>query len=202
MSVPSHPADPKEHKFNLKKLPFSPTKNPLVDGFSMTTKRKQVRTGGVQEMVDLRTGEVKSAVIIEEQDLDDVHFVKVFTAGIRAAFGLSLTGSRVFQAMLEVYQNQPLTGGFADSIYLHFFDGGLDGRNLEMSERTFRRGLLELLDSGFIFPRGENLFWVNPNLFFRGDRATFIKTYRRRVKSHDEATRAKLEELGQQLLPG
>ena len=189
------------HKFNLKKLPFSPTKNPLVEGTMIATKKKQVRTGGLREMVDPGTGEIKNAVIMEEQELDDVHFVKVFTAGIRAAFGLSLTGSRVFQAVLEVYQNQPLSGGFADSIYLHFFDGGLDGRQLDMSERTFRRGLVELLDNGFLFPRGENLFWVNPNLFFRGDRATFIKTYRRRQTSSDERDRAELEARGQMRLP-
>jgi hypothetical protein len=185
------------HKFNLKKLPFSPTKNPLVDGFSMTTRNKQVRTGGVQQLIDPKTGEVQQAVVVEEQELDDINFVKVFTAGIRAAFGLSLTGSRVFQAMLDVYQRTPLSGGFADSIYLHFFDGGLDGRKLDMSERNFRRGLVELLENGFIFPRGENLYWVNPNLFFRGDRATFIKTYRRRQVAVDEAKRSELEASGQ-----
>lgn len=189
-----------KHKFNLKKLPFSPTKNPLADEFVVTTKKKQVRVGGVQSMIHPSTGEVENAVIIEEQELDDVHFVKVFTAGIRAAFNLSLTGSRVFQAVLEVYQNQPLTGGFIDSIYLHFFDGGLDGRKLDMSERTFRRGLVELLENGFLFPKGESLFWVNPNLFFRGDRATFVKTYRRKKLSADAADRAALEAKGQQRL--
>ncbi len=167
-------------KFHLKRLPFSPSVNPLADEFVMKTRTKLVRTGGVREMVDTKTGEVNSAVIIEEQELDDIHFVKVFTAGIRAAFGLSLTGSRVFQAILEVYQNQPLTGGYADSIYLHYFDGGLDGRAIDISERTYRRGLVELLENGFIYPRGDSMFWVNPNLFFRGDRATFIKSYRRK----------------------
>lgn len=180
-------------KFNLRKLPFSPVKNPLVDGVTIKTKTKQVRVGGTREMADANTGEVANAVIVEEQELDDVHFVKVFTAGIRAAFGLSLTGSRVFQAVLDVYQKQPMSGGFADSVYLHFFDGGLDGRQLDLSDRTFRRGLVELLEKKFLFPRGENLFWINPNLFFRGDRATFIKTYRRRV-SVEAAGQARLVE--------
>ena len=184
-------------KFNLRKLPFSPVKNPLVDGVTIKTKTKQVRVGGTREMADANTGEVANAVIVEEQELDDVHFVKVFTAGIRAAFGLSLTGSRVFQAVLDVYQKQPMSGGFADSVYLHFFDGGLDGRQLDLSDRTFRRGLVELLEKKFLFPRGENLFWINPNLFFRGDRATFIKTYRRRVSVEDAAIRDKLEAAGQ-----
>lgn len=166
----------------------------------MQTKTKQVRTGGVKELVDPASGEVHNAVIVEQEELDEVHFVKVFTAGIRAAFGLSLTGSRVFQAILDVYQRQPLTGGFADSIYLHFFDGGLDGRALDMSDRTFRRGLVELLENGFLYPRGENLYWVNPNLFFRGDRATFIKEYRRKSSGEDQRKREELEKRGQQRL--
>lgn len=168
-----------KHKFNLRKLPFSPTVNPLMDGFEMRVKNKQVRTGRAGEIINRQTGEVERAVIVQEQELDDINFVKVFTAGVRAAFDLTLTGSKVFQAVLDVYQRQPLSGGFADSIYLHFFDGGLDGRKLDISDRTFRRGLVELLERGFLAPRGENLFWVNPSLFFRGDRATFIKTYRR-----------------------
>lgn len=169
-----------QQKFNLKRLPYSPTQNPLVESFTIKAKKKMVRTGGARELVNTQTGEVHQAVIVEEHELDESQFVKVFTAGIRAAFNLTLTGSRVFQAILEVYQNQPLSGGFSDSIYLAWFDGGLDGRKLDMSERTFQRGLVELLENGFLFPRTQNLFWVNPNLFFRGDRATFIRTYRRK----------------------
>lgn len=179
-------------KFNLKKLPFSPTKNPLLDGVTLKTRNKRVTAGGVQEVINPKTGEICNAVIVEEEEVDETHFVKVFTAGIRAAFNLSLTGARVFQAMLEVYQNQPMSGGFADAIYLHFFDGGLDGRKLDISERTYRRGLIELLENGFLYPRGENLFWVNPTMFFRGNVATFMKVYRKR-ENDGTALEAKAE---------
>lgn len=189
----------KVQKFNLKRLPYSPTVNPLMDGFTMTTTKKLVHTGGAREITDSQ-GEIHNAVIVEEQELDDLHFVKVFTSGIRAAFGLSLTGSKVFQAILEVYQKEPMTGGFVDSIYLHFFDGGLSGLKVDLSDRTFRRGLHELLENGFIYPRGESLYWVNPNLFFRGNRATFVKTYTRRVSGTEEKKREELEARGQQRL--
>lgn len=172
-------------KFNLRKLPFSPSKNPLVAGVTLRKRSKNVTAGGVREMVDPSSGEISNAVIVEQIEVDETHFVKVFTAGIRAAFNLTLTGSKVFQAMLEAYQNQPMTGGFADSIYLHFFDGGLDGKKLDISERTYRRGLIELLENGFLYPRGENLFWVNPNMFFRGNIATFMKVYRKKSSSVD-----------------
>jgi hypothetical protein len=182
-------------KFNLKKLPYSPIVNPLMSGFTMRTKNKLVHTGGAKEITDVH-GEIHNAVIVEEQELDDLHFVKVFTSGIRAAFGLTLTGSKVFQSVLEVYQKEPMTGGFVDSIYLHFFDGGLSGLKVDLSDRTFRRGLHELLERGFIYPRGESLYWVNPNLFFRGNRATFVRTYTRKVKTQVD----ELEARGQQRL--
>ena len=187
-------------KINLKKLPFSPTVNPLLDGFVMKVKNKQVLTGRSAVITQQKKGQGERAVIMQDEALDDATFVKVFATGIRAAFNLSLTGTRVFQVMLEVYERQPLSGGFAESIYLHVFNGGLDGRKLDMSERTFRRGLIELLESGFIAPRGENLFWVNPSLFFKGDRAIFIKTFHRRTMSADEDDRAELEKRGQQRL--
>jgi hypothetical protein len=185
-------------KFDLRRLPFSPVENPLVEGrFTMRARNKQVRTGQLAEITDPHTGEIKRAAIIEEIELDESQFVKVFADGIRAAFGLSLTGSRVFQAVLRVYQASPMTGGFVDCIYLHFFDGGLSGVAVDIEDRTFRRGLKELLEKGFLYPRGENLFWVNPSLFFKGDRATFIKHYRRRRSTDEEVKRAELEAAGQ-----
>ena len=70
-------------------------------------------------------------------------------------------------------------GGFVDAIYLAWFDDGLSGQKLDMSEKTFQRGLKELLERGFLSPKAPNLFWVNPALFFRGDRVLFLKEYRR-----------------------
>lgn len=48
-----------------------------------------------------------------------------------------------------------------------------------MSEKTFNRGLRELLDKGFIAPKTPGLFWVNPALFFKGDRVRFVREYKR-----------------------
>ena len=46
-------------------------------------------------------------------------------------------------------------------------------------------GLRELLAKGFLAPRSPNLYWVNPALFFKGDRVAFVKEYRRRPKIED-----------------
>ena len=68
-----------------------------------------------------------------------------------------------------------------DSVYLAWFDGGLSGQKINMTDRTFQTGLKELLAKGFLSPRSPNLFWVNPALFFKGNRVAFVKEYRRNV---------------------
>lgn len=148
-------------------------------------------------MADIETGEIAASSIIHTvEEVDDDHFVKVFAAGVKAIYALSRTATRVFQVILDHYQREPMSGGFADSIYLAWFDGGLSGQKIGMSEDTYTRGLKELLAKGFIAPRQPNLFWVNPSLFFKGDRALFLKEYRRRKKTAAD----RLEEQGQQRL--
>ena len=70
--------------------------------------------------------------------------------------------------------------GFAESIELAWFNDGLSGRAVDMSEKTFQRGLKELLAKQFLAPRSPSTFWVNPALFFKGDRVKFITEYRRK----------------------
>lgn len=183
---------------NLRKLEYSPAVNPLVDTGEIDLKRRRVRTGLRQDLIDPSTGAITGAATIHTiEEKDDEEFVKVFAAGVKAIYDLSRTAARVFQAVLEVYQAEPMNGGFADSVYLAFFDGGLAGKDIGMSDDTFSRGLKELLSKGFLAPRQPNLFWVNPSLFFKGNRVIFLREYRRKKKSSDEIERDRLEAEGQ-----
>lgn len=165
----------------LNKLDYSPIINPLLEPQEIKLKRRYVRTTGRQDMVNAVTGELVGVASIHTvEDRDDAEFVKVFSEGVKAAFGLTRTGSRVFQAVLEIYQSTAMRGGYAEAVELFWFDGGLSGRAVDMSEITFKRGLRELLDKGFLAPRMASSFWVNPSLFFKGDRVAFVKEYRRR----------------------
>lgn len=186
---------------SLRGLTYSPEVNPLVESQEITVKRRRVKTGSNRNLVDPQTGEVQGvAAIYTIEEKDDAEFVKVFADGVKATFGLSKTAARVFQVVLDQYQNTPMKGGYADSVYLAWFDGGLSGQNIGMTDRTFQTGLRELLAKGFLSPRSPNMFWVNPALFFKGDRVTFSKEYRRRKPQADEAGRAELEAKGQQRL--
>ncbi len=166
---------------SLRALEFSPDKNPLIEPRRVEVKRRYVTTGREGELVDPATGEVQAVSMIRQvEERDDAEFVKIFSEGLKAAYGLSKTASRVFHVVLEEYEKTPMNRGYADSIYLAWFGDGLGGKDVGMTDRTFQMGLKELLAKGFIAPRGPNLFWVNPHLFFKGDRVMFIKEYVRK----------------------
>lgn len=166
---------------NLRRLEYSPHANPLLEPSQITVKRRYVKTGTTEELVSTRTGEVRqTAAIYIVDERDDAAFVKVFAAGVAAAFDLSRTAYRVFQLVLQEYERSPMRQGFADSLELAWFNDGLCGRVVDMSEKTFQRGLKELLAKQFLAPRSPSTFWVNPALFFKGDRVKFITEYRRK----------------------
>ncbi|WP_175744496.1 hypothetical protein [Burkholderia multivorans] len=185
-------------KPNLRYLEFSPEVNPLLEPKAITIKRRYVDSGVRRDLMD-SDGVVQAATVIRNiEEKDDAEFVKVFAAGVSASYDLSRTGQRVFQAVLDEYQRTPMQGGFADAVYLSWFGEGLSGRDVGMSEKTFQRGLRELLGKAFLAPKSPNVYWVNPALFFKGDRVMFIREYRRR--SARLSTQEALEGQGQQRL--
>lgn len=184
--------------FNLRKLDYSPTLNPLVEPQSIQSKRRYVRSGRSEDLINPSTGEIHGVATIHlVEERDDAEFVKVFAAGVAASYELSKTAQRVFQVVLDQYQRTPMSRGFADHVNLFWFGDGIEGRDAGMSEKTFQRGLKELLEKRFLYPKDSAAFWTNPALFFKGDRVLFIKEYRRRVVSQDEQNRAELEHRGQ-----
>lgn len=185
-------------KTHLDKLAYSPTVNPLMEPQDIRTKRRLVRSGRSEDLVNPATGEIAGVAAIHQvEERDDAEFVKVFAAGVAATYELTKTAQRVFQVVLDQYQRTPMSRGFADAVDLFWFGVGIEGRDVGMSEDTFKKGLRELLDKKFLHPKSPTSFWTNPALFFKGDRVMFIKEYRRRRSSADELARAELESLGQ-----
>lgn len=73
-----------------------------------------------------------------------------------------------------------MSGGFADAVDLYWFGDGIEGRDVGIKQRTWMRGLRELLQKRFLWPKTSSSYWVNPALFFKGDRVMFIREYRRK----------------------
>jgi hypothetical protein len=93
-----------------------------------------------------------------------------------------------------------MSRGFADHVNLFWFDDGIDGRSVGMSEYTFKRGLRELLDKSFLSPKDSASFWTNPALFFKGDRVMFIKEYQRKKTVEDSEIKPEIEDKKSRLI--
>lgn len=172
---------------------MSPTTNPLIEPQEIQTRKRLVKSGRDDTLQSTTTGEITHAsrvYIIEEKD--DAEFVKIFAAGIAAAYELGKTAQKVFQVVLAQYQNTPMSGGYADSVELYWFGEGIDGQDVGIKENTFYRGLRELLEKKFISPRTPHSYWVNPALFFKGDRVQFINEYRRKTRKKTEPQSSQL----------
>ena len=181
----------------MKSEMMSPLINPLVEPQQLKTRRRLVRSGRSEDLVNQATGEISGVAAIHQiEKRDDAEFVKVFAAGVAATYDLTKTAQRVFQVVLDQYQRTPMSRGYADSVELFWFGSGINGRDAGMSERTWMRGLKELLEKRFLYPKTTSTYWTNPALFFKGDRVLFIKEYRRRKPTEQET----LEAAGQQRL--
>lgn len=176
---------------------MSPLINPLMEPQQLKTKRRLVKSGRSEDLVNQVTGEITGVAAIHQiEERDDAEFVKVFAAGVSATYELTKTAQRVFQVVLDQYQRTPMSRGYADSVELFWFGSGINGRDAGMSERTWMRGLKELLEKRFLYPKTTSSYWTNPALFFKGDRVLFIKEYRRRKPTQQD----ELESKGQQRL--
>ncbi|WP_244613998.1 hypothetical protein [Bartonella kosoyi] len=102
---------------------------------------------------------------------------EIFANGIQKVFNLSRTGHRVLIIVLEECQSNKTENKNNNSITLIWFDGGVNGKKHDMVDRTFHNGLRELIQKGILKPKLPNQYWINPILFFKGNKITFMKEY-------------------------
>lgn len=145
--------------------------------------RRITVAGGLH--TDTETGESISHSgihIIEEVDKDQ--FVKLYTKNMKVIFDLKPTVQRVLMAILDSVQRTPGT----DRIYLNWFEieDYSVKNNLDISERSFYKAMRDLLDKQFIAESASpNMYWINPHLFFNGNRMAFIREYRLKATSKE-----------------
>ena len=147
--------------------------NPSVPDPSEIKKSKRARVGDEQKglIVDNGTGEILGgggAVVYEWEEVDKTRFVKLYLDGIKQAAGLSKAGL----AMFELVYKQVRENVGKDQVHLAATESGLE-------ERTYQRGLRELLEKEFLYrsPYDGN-FFVNIRFMFNGDRLAFVKGYK------------------------
>ncbi len=153
------------------------TTNPSVPAREDISRYRRTRIGTEQRglVIDGGTGEVLGrggAYAYEFEEVDKERFVKLFLSGLKQAAGLSKAGLAVF----EVVYQQIRENRNSDKVQLSFYRAGQQIK--ELNDRTYQRGLRELLDKEFLFRSPEDgTFFVNIRYMFNGDRLAFVKAY-------------------------
>ncbi len=145
---------------------------PPANGLTTRHKRFQVPGGKAAVIVDNTSGELKVGgfALWWQEEVDASRFVKLFLDGIRQAANLSKSGMKIFELVYNQMRENPGNDKIELSQYLAH-DRGLN-------ERTFRRGLRELLEKEFLYrSTSDGVFFINIRFLFNGDRLAFVRTY-------------------------
>jgi hypothetical protein len=149
--------------------------NPFMP--EVETKNRRVSRGGSKNPMVMVSSEVdaQAAGFWETQEVDATQFVKLFVSGVKALKELSSSGSRVFEVLYLRVQSE--IG--KDLVNMGFWL--VDQKTTPMSEKTYIRGLGELIAKEFIaLTPNAGLYWLNPSFVWNGDRLAFVKEYRRK----------------------
>lgn len=146
---------------------------PSASGMATRTKRFHVPGGKAAVIVDHTTGELKGIGGMGfwwEEEVDSSRFVKLFLDGIKQAADLSKTGMQVFELVYHEMRANPGSDEIKLNQYL--------ARDHGISDRTYQRGVRELLEKEFLFRSpSDGVFFVNFRFMFNGDRLAFVRSY-------------------------
>ena len=149
--------------------------NPFVgqDYLKLDKGKRTIIAGSTKKvLVDSETGETEGITLMHKyKEVDKTAFVKLFVDEVSSLFELSKTGLKTFGFVL---QNLEIN---KDVIYIYIPDlmQYADWHTLKQAYK----GLGELIANKIIAPSVKsNLWYVNPNVVFNGDRIAFVKEYR------------------------
>lgn len=163
-------------------------------------KTTKVDTTGPLSLTDTHTGEhITGAQIRRVELVDSERFVKVYVANLDAFFDLKPGTMRIMTAVLSEVADARNAHG--DTIYLNYnrVKEHFEAKDMKAPARpTFFSAMAEMVEKGFVAPSVDtNLWFINPTIFFNGDRIRFVNEYVRVKKTRLQA----LEDAGQQALP-
>ena len=151
--------------------------NPSVPAKDEISRSRRTQFGNEHRgmVIDGGTGEILgrgAAYMYEFEEVDKERFVKLFLDGVRKTAGLSSTGLMIFELIYNQVRGNPNSDKIEMSLMV------AQDRLPNLAERTYRRGLRELLDKEVIFRSPvEGVFFVNIRCMFNGDRLAFVKAY-------------------------
>lgn len=149
--------------------------NPFIDDtiFHVDKGEKLILMGTKNSdlLIDSETGELKAhSVFAKRIPVDKAEFRKIYISSVSAWFGLSKTGIKVFGYILSTIRPN-------HDYFIMDYEDCMEFTGYK-SKKSIIDGLREMIDNKFI-DRGKNqyVYYINPTVFFNGDRITFLKHY-------------------------
>lgn len=161
--------------------------NPFLEEFEIKLKTKLIKSGLGDSLVDEKTGElVAYSAIHKIETHDEEQFIKVFRKHNYMIFELSKRAIKVMEYIFSEAQKSPNQ----DVIYLST-EGALEyfkKVSKSCGKSTYMLALKEIVERGVLAKKNEvNRYFINPEVFFNGDRAFFLtelrKTRREKLKT-------------------
>lgn len=124
---------------------------------------------------------------MEEKEVDNEQFVKVYLAGIRKYAELSKAGCQIFEFIYEEMSGYDAKD--KDRVAINFYL--IRQWRSSILRRTYARGMRELLKKEFIFYSVvTDMYFINVRYIFNGDRIVLAQSYTR--KNVTKSSRKKL----------
>jgi hypothetical protein len=154
----------------------------------INTKKKMVMVSNGKQLVDTNTGEIENIThIVSYKEVDNEEYIKFYTGNIALTFDLTSAGNKAFIIILVVTQKEAIG---KDEIYINdeVAVSYAEELDVKISASTFRRGIKELINKQIIAKSTKtNIYFINPNLIFNGDRVAFTQAVsKRKINSAEE----------------
>lgn len=167
----------------------------VVDGRFQVPMRKRLKkldTAGPLSISDGKGGEVRTAEVREVITVDNDQFIKLFVSNLNVFFDLKPTTMKLVTAVISELSNKKYING--DQIYLNYktvCDYFEKHDSKSMAKPSYMKALAEMTEKGMIAPSNlPNLFYINPAIFFNGDRIRFVTEIRRKKSAREELENA------------
>lgn len=141
-------------------------------------------------VVSLSTGEIDNDIIItgKRKYVDAEDFVKVYTKELKSLFDLTKATQKLLSYMLAKI-------GYDDKV---IFNVPEYQKELNYSKPTIFKSLKELLTKGFLSRHVGPIYWINPKLFYKGDRLVIMREYNKAKQQEDTTNRDQLSLFSEQ----
>jgi len=163
----------------IKNLPAH-RQNPFMADVVYKRGVKRTIVKGGKAIFDQKTGEIEGiAEVVQVQDVDAEKFVKLYTLDLKRFFSLRPTAQKLLRVVLEQVQLAPQSDKITLNIPLVLDHFERTAEEKIPGRQAIYNAIEEMINKGFLARSAFHMdaYFINPAIFFNGDRVRLVKEY-------------------------